>query len=266
MKGDGTIPYGESELDKVLGSAFGQSRKGRARRLRVHRSREAGVGDYDSNSANVEGKVPGLVYAEGWQTQKGGMRGEDAKIYSEELDPKNCPPWLINDDCRNSISRLLEQTFKNFQQNTRLPSHINPPFQGRPIADKNTVILPAPGTGPATFTTVVCHTVPGLSRFRGELDSIGHLAESAAAWLDIEWRITLNGTPVEPYVGIIGQCFDWLHPTSLCTPIHMISQHVVCLEARALVGGPYEVQGRLCGWEYPVRVETGREIRSTIVD
>lgn len=257
----GPIEYGDSELARILRSAFGP-RKQADHGLRVHRSRGAGLEDVE---VNLLGKSPGLMYAEGKQTQKGGMRGREAQLFSEDLNPPDCPSWMLSDDCRDSVSRLLEQTFRNFQLAARRPSHIDPPFSARPINPSDTITIAAAGTAAGPWTSIVCYTV-SATRFRGEIPSVGHIVTNALDWLDIEWRITVDGTPLSPWNSIIGQHWDWLHPTILGTPIHLISGQTICVQARALVNGPYEVSARMWGWEYPVRVETGREIRSTIVD
>lgn len=257
--GDGTVRPGGSELDHLLGSVFGDRAMVQSRRSIKGQPEDDGLGD-----VSLLGHYPGVMYAEGRQTQRGGMRGTDAYAFLDKLDPQICPPWLKDPGCADALSRLLEQTLRNFQQTARLPSHVSPPFQAKPIAAKDCVIIPAVGTAANPFTDVICFTVSS-TRFRGEVQAVGQLAESAAAWLDLEWRITVDGQPYHPYISMIGQSWDWFK-TPLCAPIHLISEQVICLQARAIVNGPYEVCGRLCGWEYPVRTEVGDVIASTLVD
>ncbi len=251
-----------SELDRVL-SAFKGPERGSALR--------DDLGDFDSNVVNTQ-QDPGIAYGGGRQTQQTGMRGRQAGrlegAYAhifDGIDPKLCPPWLTT-QCLHVLSRFLEETFRNFQQHVRLPSHINPPFVKRCIDEFpiGLVTIPGGSYGAGAFVEVVCFQVPE-GRFRGIVTSIGQSAESAAAFSDLEWNITVNGVVVDCYEAIRIQIGDMLHPTPVMLP-NLQGGDRICINAASLSAAPHEVLGRLFGWYYPVRSEGGVSIKSTIVD
>jgi hypothetical protein len=254
------VPGGE--LERVLRSIFPEL---------APPDEGGGLGDIDPGErANVE-QVPGLAYSGGPQPQRTGAAGRVAQAYSAWInavyggvDPTKCPPPFNSPECMDVLSRLLEGTFRNFQLTSRPPSHIAPPFSARCIdVVANEVTIP--GTYGGAFTTVCTFTVP-VGKWRGVVVDAGHALESLAAWADVEWRITLNGTPYEPYASVRTQIWDMVNDSKLC-PIHLLPRDRVSLEARSLSSASHTAWARLSGWYYPVRSEVGgREIRATLVD
>ena len=240
----------EDELSRVLRESFGRKKK------------DVGLGshggNYDSSrDVPTEGQVPGIVY-------QGGQKRTDkyASVF-EGANRDNCPPWL-NSDCLDVVSRLLEQTFRNFQLAARPPSHIEPPFVAECIDVFAKKLIPATPTGVPGFVDVVCFQVPD-SRRRGEIVCAGHAVDNPLSWSDLEWRLTLNGDPIDHYRSILFQLFNWVPLSKICLP-HMISLDTICFQARSISGAPHVVYTRLYGWHYPVRAESGSRIASTIVD
>jgi hypothetical protein len=256
------------DLERVLGSIFPEQAAAEAAARQ-----KAGLGDVDPGMvANVQ-QDPGLAYQGGWTNQRAGPAGQVARAYSgfidaiyAGIDRTKCPNWLTP-ECLDVVSRLLEQTFRNFQLTARPPSHIAPPFPARCIDCFNDVDLPGNTMyAAAGFVKLCCVTIP-KGRWRGVVVDFGQALESAAAWLDVEWRVTLNGDPYPPYVGIRRQLWDSILRSKTCE-IHLMPQDTLCLEAKSLSATPHHAFSRVFGWYYPVRSETGggREIRSTIVD
>jgi hypothetical protein len=166
-------------------------------------------------------------------------------------------------DCLPTVSRFLEETFRNFAITGRPPSHTRPPFVGRPIDIFARRILVGGGSA-AMFQTIICHRVP--LGHRANIVAAGHLAESAAAWADLAWRIIVNGMPVVPWNDVRIQIWGFTEPTKMPSGIGLREGDQVCIQARSISGASYAVSGRLCGWDYDVRSETGDEIKSTLVD
>lgn len=251
------------ELDRVLRQTFGRTKN------RPAKKPIPGLGDYDSASASTEGQVPGLTYGGGPQLQEFGPKGRARRAAEEAwegtlegIDRSKCPPWL-NEECLDVFSRLLEQTFRNFQLAARRPSHIDPPFRAACIDEFDQATILGGAYGPGVFTNISCFQVPD-SRRRGEIVCVAHAVEVPASWTDIEWRITLNGTPIDHYTSILFELFPW-PGSKVCLP-HLISRDTVCFQARSLSAANHVVTTRLFGWHYPVRAETDGDIRSTIVD
>ena len=255
---------GGSELDRVLRGTFKSVSKKEAEHLL------SGLGDYDSAAAISTQKTPGLTYQGGPQSAGGG--GIVARRVQDKLDAlfagidrTKCPTWLTV-ECCEVLSRCLETTFRNFQLTSRLPSHISPPFPAQLIEEASDVDIPgAPYGGASSFVKVVCFKIPAFA-YRGEIKGASQALENAAAWLDVEWRITVDGSPYHPFERFIGQRWLSVPGSDLCAPIHLVSNQTICLEARSLSMASHHAFADLCGWFYPVRSETGPEIRSTLVD
>ncbi|MGI0149803.1 MAG: hypothetical protein ACREDF_09775, partial [Thermoplasmata archaeon] len=204
------------ELNRVLRETFG-----RAKNPSV-----PGLGDYDSANVSTEGQIPGLAYQGGRQTQEFGPKGRRRQAVEEAwegtlrgVDPAKCPPWL-NEDCLDVFSRLLEQTFRNFQLAARRPSHIDPPFGASCIDEYAQATIIGGGYGPGTFQSVTCVQIPQARR-RGEIVYAAHAVENPASWPNLEWRLTLNGTPIDHYDSILFELFPW-PKEPICLP-HLIS-------------------------------------------
>lgn len=249
----------DGELERVLRDVFGDE----------SRKRE-GIGDVDPDSSR---QSPGIAYAGGPQPQRGGMAGRVAQAYSAwvegiygGVDPGKCPPPFNSPDCMDVLSRLLETTFRNFQLTSRPPSHIAPPFSAVPFdVDSYEVALPGDPYAPGPWTPVVCYVVPAI-QCRGVAVEFGHALENLSAWQDVEWRLTKNGTPLEPWVGIKKQIWDIIESGKSTTRVHLRPRDKLCIEARSLSSSTHFAWGRISGWYYPTRSESGNEIRSTLVD
>lgn len=242
------------EMSRLLGQTFGRKKRPQAR--------DVGLGGYGGNydtarDVPTEGQVPGLVY------QGGQPRPDKYASVFAGADKDKCPPWLTP-DCLDVFSRLLEQTFRNFQLAARPPSHIGPPFVASAIDVFSKVTIPATPTGTPPWVNVVCFQVP-QSRRRGEIVCAGHAVENPTSWSDLEWRLTLNGTPIDGYQSILFQVFQWLPLSKVGLP-HMVSDDKICFQARSISGAAHVTWARLFGWHYPVRAESGARIASTIVD
>lgn len=242
----------DGELDRVLKEEFDDP-------TLDPRSQLGSVQNTSGRESYVQYKrpSPGII----GRVSTGKMGRVKDRIF-EGVPKGKYPEWLQSDDCLLLISRLLEETFRNFQTNIRPPSHIAPPFTALPIDafPLSVVVIPAA----ATFTTVTSFRVPRV-RYRGEIWFAGQSAESAAAFSDLAWRITVNGIPIAPWIDVRIQIWEMVPPTMLCAPIHLRAGDLVALEARGLVGA-HTVLGRLCGWFYKVRSEAGDEVKSTLVD
>lgn len=235
------------ELDRVLRQTF--KRPGAKARPGGR-----GLGSFDTGrDRNIQGRSPGMV-------------GRDAVgpmgRALDEISTETCPPWM-NQDCLEVLSRFLEETFRNFQVNARPPSHIEAPFKARII-----------DAFPANYYQIASTnftTIPGCSfaadqRYRGEIWYLGQAAPSLAAYEDLAWRIVVNGVPYEPYEDIRFQIAEFVPPTKLPAPIHVAPKGLVELQVRSISGDPYYVLGRIAGWYYPIRSESGDEVKSTLVD
>lgn len=243
----------EGELERVLREELGP-RRGK-------RGPDSGLGDYSFSDANVSGRAPGIVGDTGKGSRVEAYGIPQGRVLEGMKPPEGCPPWMTP-DCLNLISRFLEQTFRNFQTNVRPPSHIEPPFTSRPIDAFPAAIVAIPGVA---FVDVVAFRVP-FSRRRGEIHFAGQSAESAAAFSDLAWRILVNGIPLDPWQDVRIQLWAMVPPTQLCSPIHLVAGDRIVLQARSISGAAHSVLGRLCGWHYQVRSESGNEVKSTLVD
>jgi len=258
---------GGSELDRVLRQTFPKIKSKLPSKPSPQPKFE--IGDFDS-AVNLQNQVlptPGLTYQGGPQSAGGGspvQRRIQRKLdhLFAGIDPKQIPEWM-NDAGLEVLSRMLETTFRNFQQTSRRPSHMDPPFQAQPIdvyASGVTLVGGSPD-----FTPIVTFKVPS-TQFRAEIQSLGQAAETDAAFNDIEWQVVVDGTPYHPWEAVDMQLWQIVPPTPLSSPIHLISNRTITLQAVSLSARTHIVSGRIGGWFYPVRSETGPEIRSTIVD
>jgi hypothetical protein len=216
------------------------------------RPQPSSLGAYGDN-VNVAGQSPGIIGRAG--------AGEDGRIPGDV--PVTAAERCFPLDCLPTASRLLEETFRNFSVTMRPPSFSRPPFVGRPIDIFGRKVLVGGGSA-GTFQSIVCYRVP--LGHRANIVAAGHMAPSAAAWSDLAWRITVNGTPKVPWNDIRIQIWELVPATKLPSGIGLREGDQVCLQAASLSAAVYEVSGRLCGWNYDVRSETGDEIRSTLVD
>lgn len=256
----GTIPYGGDELDRVLKHSF----------PRLSRAEKASLGEMINAELNNQGLSPGNTYQGGPQRQKTGPRGQIAlaleKRWQELLTGvklDNCGT-LANPDCLEVISRLLEQTFRNFQLTARRPSHMDPPFTAKIIDEFSTcpVVIPAGGI----FTTVVSFSIPG-GKYRGVIKEGGQSTDAVVNWDSLTWRVIVDTIPYQPYLGVPMQMWQMVPPTQLPVPIRLRGGQTIALQAANASAADINVVGRFGGWYYPVRSEAGDDsIRSTLVD
>ena len=233
-------------------------------RPRRRRGRGSGLaGPQDQADFNTAGSVPGIIGDVGRGARKAVVEEDPQARVFGSIPVDSCPDWF-NRYCFQILSRFLEETFRNFQVTARPPSHIAPPFNSTPIDSYPSGVVAIPG-GVTTFTTVTSFQVPA-TRTRGEIVSAGQSAESAAAFSDLAWRITVNGTPFPPWNDIRIQLWEMAPPTKLCSAIHLLGGETIALQARSLSANSHSVLGRLCGWHYQVRSEAGNEVKSTLVD
>lgn len=165
------------------------------------------------------------------------------------------------------FSRLLEDTFRNGVVNTKSPSLLEPPFQALPIDEfpDTPVTIPGGTYGAGTPVTVAAFTLP-RARYRGIITHVGQSAENAAAFADLSWRIAVNGLAIDPWIDVRIQLWEMAPPTMLCTGVQLRAGDTVAIQASSLSLLDHFVLGRICGWFFPVRSESGDEIRSTFVD
>lgn len=252
--GDNNI---KSELDRVLGKTFN-----------IDPRTAALLGDAIERNISDAGLSPGTEYAGGTQTGPSGQ-GRAAEKYKNKLarlfdgiDLDKCGP-LANPDCAELLSRLLEQTFRNFQLTARPPSHVEPPYPSVPID----VFSPAGGVlllAGGIFVDVCAFVMPaGL--FRGEIKTAEQCLESAFAFTDVVWQIAVDGQAYAPWTPFSAQL--WPGPmTPLAAPIHLQGQQRVAIQARAVLAD-HTADARLTGWNYLMRSNTGGLVASgTIVD
>jgi hypothetical protein len=109
------------------------------------------------------------------------------------------------------MSRILEQTFRNFQLHARRPSHMDPPFPARPIDVFVPGRLPVV-VGIGATVTVITFTMP-VGRWRGEVVKAGQEAEAPAAFADLEWTIRVDGIPHFLWRNIGQQLWQMVPPT-----------------------------------------------------
>jgi hypothetical protein len=258
----------DDELDRVLRGTFG-----RTRNPKLRKPNGSGLGDFDSENVSSEGVAPGVTYSGGPQTQQGGPKGRARREMERawegtlgRIDRSKCPPWF-NEECFDALSRLLEETFRNFQLHTRRPSHIDPPFRATPIDlfPAAVVAIPGGGYGAGTYTPVTPSFRVPKTHVRGVLVAAGQSAESAAAFSDLSWRIKIAGTPHPIYNDFRIQLFQMVPPTPMGL-IHLEAGQLVEFEAASLSAAAHSVMARLVGWHYPTRSEMGGGIGSTIVD
>lgn len=204
---------------------------------------------------NTAGQSPAIVGREG--------AGEMGRVL-DNIPKENCPSWL-NGDCLLILSRFLEETFRNFQVNARPPSHIEPPFSAKPIDVFPAAPVAIGGGAGVAFVDLASFRIP-RSLSRGEIWFAGQSAESAAAFADIAWQIMVGGVPLDPWRDIRIQIWEMVPPTPLCAPIHINAGETVTIRARSISGAAHSVLGRLSGWWYPTRSESGDEVKSTLVD
>lgn len=249
--GDNNI---KSELDRVLEKTF-----------RVSPKVAASLGEALQRNMSDMGLSPGTSYAGGPQTGPSGQ-GRKAASYKDKLaklfdgiDLSKCGP-LGNEDCAELISRLLEQTFRNFQLTARPPSHVAPPYPSTPID-----VFAADVAIPVGVFTPICTFVMPAGLYRGEILSAFQCCESQLAFVDMIWRITVDGQPYAPWNAIMMQL--WPNNVSpLAAPIHLQGEQTIQLEAMGIVA-PHTATGRLSGWFYLMRANVGgNTAQSTIVD
>jgi hypothetical protein len=224
-------------------------------------------GIMEERDPTVVGLRPGQMYAGGPQTQQQGLRGQVSQDLMRRWDhlfrgkdPKRCG-IIWTHECADIISRLLEQTFRNFQITGRRPSHIDPPFSGIGIDQMaltvfNNAVIP---------TTLLTFPMPA-GNFRGVIRDFGLDLETAGAFFDVTYRILIDGVPISRYAAISGQLSPFTSPSALATPIHLRGGQVLTVDALSVSGAAHQARVRAAGWFYPVRVEMDNSIGSTLVD
>lgn len=259
--GKGNVPFGENELDRLLQTTF-PSLSG------------SGLGDtpYAENPSRA-GLAPGTTYQGGPQTQAKGQ-GRRAQVLKRKLgklfdgiDLEKCGP-LASPDCVELLSRLLEQTFRNFIGHSARPAWVDPPYIGRPTDGSLGVVTVAVGVFTPLATVVI---PPGA---KGEIVEIGTgiinpgnptYIDSGIA-RDLIFSLQVDGAPFAPWGLMTGfQPWSWPTPTRLPQAIHLRGEQTITIGATAIVA-PHDCVARLGGWIYTPRVDTGDEARSTITD
>ena len=224
--------------------------------MRDAADRRGQLGEFSFEDKVAEGFAPGIM---------GRVPAHPMGRVRDNTPDDDCPSWL-KADALLVLSRFLEQTFRNFQFTFRKPSLVQAPFIGRCINPAaGLVTIPGGAYGPGVFTTVVCHVVPA-NRFRAVITRIGQAAESAAAFSDLAWRITVNGQPLPPWDDIRIQLWRMVPPTEVEGGISLLGADEICIEARSLSATDHTVSAQLLGWEFEVRSEMGNVVGSTIVD
>lgn len=270
---------GDSPLDRTLRNIFGRvpdTARVKATPfndglpVEIVERPTAGLGGImEERNPSVIGNLPGATYAGGPQTQQQGLRGQISQDLMRRWDhlfmgknPAVCGP-VNTHECADIISRLLEQTFRNFQLTARPPSHIAPPFSATPID-----VFPVAGNIPVpigAFVVVASFTMP-TGNYRGVISALGQALESEAAFADVVWRVQKNGQVVfPPGTWTAAHAYQFSPPTRLSSPIHLRGGDTVTFEAAAVLGGAHLALARLFGWFYPVRVNMDN-IGATLVD
>ena len=177
--------------------------------------------------------------------------------------PDPCPPSL-RPRARRVWSRFLEETFRNFQLNRTAPALVQAPFAIHCIHRFATILISGGAYESGVFTDVVCYRLP-RTRFRGIVNRIGQAAESAAAFSDLAWRITVNGRPVAPWTDVRIQLWKMIPPTQMCPGVSLVANDLICIQARSLSPADHTVTAQFLGWEFFVRSEIGNTVGSTIL-
>jgi hypothetical protein len=181
----------------------------------------------------------------------------------------NCCPTWMNPCCLDLLAKWLEQTLKNFQQHTRLPSHIDMPYRGIPldIYPAEWIVIPMGAYAlPGIWVNVVTYTLePSM---RGSIAGLGQAVQALPAWDDVEWRIVRDGVPMWPWLSIrYFQLWEFCPISELQHRLHFYPGGTITIQARNWNQQvDYDVIARMVGWKYPVRVEDGASIRATITD
>lgn len=259
------VERGDSELDRVLHQQFPKAGAKKPGGSKLPPGRRPGLGDDNQNQT----MKPGFAYIGGPQPQQGGMAGQVAAAASNAMVPKTgCPDWLQNKQCMDLISRMLEETFHNFQMTSRLPSHINMPFRAYTLDEwtMTTTSIPSGSySAPGPWTTVVNFVIPATNR--GAIVAAGQGVDVINAWNFLEWRIVLGGIPHYKYQGIRMQIWEFCPVSPLYFSINLDPGIRAQMQVRNWSPTTsYNAWGRLVGWYYPVRSEDGGSIRSTLVD
>jgi hypothetical protein len=224
------------------------------------------------HEGRAEGLVPGII-ATGIDWTKAGLRGKAASAFAKkwaipldgirlECVPPGLREILQCPDALEVASRTIEQTFRNFQIHSRRPSHIDPPFSATRIHGFATTVVNS--LFPA-YTTLFDFTTPAETR--GVIAEIGQQLDSEGLFSVVSWRILLSGVPFPPYNDIRNHLWNMVGPTRLCDPIRLRGDERFTLQAtRTDFLIPTNVTWQVCGWTYPVRAETGNNIKSTLTD
>jgi hypothetical protein len=262
-----TIQRGDDELDRVMRQQFPGAFGAAGKKKRV-----APPGGLKGYELSDEGRVPGTTYVGGAQRQPGGAAGRKAQAESQRLDEllgykDNCPPWL-NKVCLDVVSRMLQQTFQNFQLAARRPSHIDMPFRAMQLDVWNNtgVSIPHGSYGvPGAWTTLCTYTID--QDHRGSIVAAGQGVALGEAWGNLEWRVLVDATPHYIYNAIRLQLFEFCPVSPLHHVIPLAPAQTIAWQVRNhSIDTDYLAWGRFAGWYYPVRSEDGGSIRSTIVD
>jgi hypothetical protein len=260
------VERGDNELDRVLHQQFPKA-GGPGGGKTPPGKRPGGLKGFgDENS--VQSMKPGFAYSGGVQPQQGGMAGQTAAAAANAMAGKpGCPDWM-NKACLDILSRMLEETFHNFQMTARRPSHIDMPFRAYTLDEwtRETTSVPNGSyANPGPWTTIVTFVIPNLNR--GAVVAAGQGVDVVNAWNYLEWRIVLNGLPHYKYNSVRMQLWELCPVSPLYFSINLEPGVLAQMQVRNWSPTTsYNAWGRLVGWYYPVRSEDGGSIRSTLVD
>lgn len=222
----------------------------------------------------MEGVRPGIGSGGGESDSKQGLRGRNASAFARKwgapldgLKYECIPPGLREFftcfDAIEGFSRIAERTFRNFQLAARRPSHIDPPFISYnihgfgPIAVNNAIAV--------GYTNLFSFTVP--NGMRGVITQLGQRLDSESLFDSMSWRIQVGGRVIDPYSDIRTHLWNDPGPTTLAQPIKLRSGETFLYQAARIAAGvAVRVNFQACGWFWPVRAETGDNIKSTITD
>ena len=160
-----------------------------------------------------------------------------------------------------AVQAELVGQLRETQLHVMPPPYLEPSFFSRGIDSVVTAVL-APAAG---WTNLATFTVPG--NFFGVIRGIGQDANAPAAFGDVLWRITINGSPYAPYQNIAVQLGGVLQAQLREVMITLRPNDVIIFQASNPGAVPYTVTGNLKGWYWPpIQVGSRGNWRDTITD
>ena len=231
------IDQGDSELDSVLRDLFPLAgSKGQGGRARV--------------------RLPG-VKTHGSGPRGGGSGGGGGATPAPEI-PETA--ISLGDQPIEAVRRLLS----NLMLHSAAPPHNAPPFMSEPldIFPTAAVSMPGGGYGAGAVTDIISYTVP--ENFKAVFIYAGQLAESAAAYQDIQWQIAIDDKGYRTYSNIRSQLFQQA-PTGTTIFIPVRGGQTIKMKGNSLSSTSYNVWARLQGWQWPTRYDEGESASGSMV-